>query len=72
MKQVNIVDAYVTGHQTMSAIAKKYRCSRRRIGYIILEVAINLGFDDIFMLCLYWCCPMFRIGLRELKLLPRR
>jgi ABC-type multidrug transport system permease subunit len=72
MKQVNIVDAYVTGNQTMTAIAKRYRCTPRRIGYILVEIAGNLGIDDIFMLCVYWCCPLFRVGLRELRLLPRR
>jgi hypothetical protein len=72
MREVNITDMYVTGNQTMSAIARRYRVTPRRIGYILWGVAEKLEVEDLFTLCIYWCCPLFRIGMREHRVLPRR
>lgn len=72
MREVQVVDMYVVNHMPQHEIAKKYRLSRRRVGYILYEVAEKLEIQNLMLLGIYWCCPLFRSGLTHLGLLPRR
>ena len=70
LREVIMVDMYVEGKHHRQ-IAKRYRISRRHVGDILLGVAEKLQVPNVMLLCVYWCCPLFRSGLRALDILPK-
>jgi len=70
LREVTMVDMYVKG-APHHKIARRYGLSRNRVTQILNGVSEKLEIKNTLLLGIYWCCPLFRSGLKALDILPK-